>query len=65
MSNRPLHHEIRMAKLEKQIETVEADNFMLRVKIRELENQIRNQFPPLTEPVEVIGSWHTTKGASV
>lgn len=60
-----LKQEIRMAKIEKQIQTLEAENFALRMEIKAMENTIRGIFPPLTEPVEVIGSWHTTKGASV
>lgn len=58
-------HEIRMARMEKQMETIEAENYALRQKIAELEIQILASFRPLKEPIEVIGSWHTTKGASV
>lgn len=58
-------HEIRMARLEKQIETIEAENYALKQKISYLEDQIRTSYPPLKEPIEVIGSWHTTKGANI
>jgi len=56
--------DIRLAKLEKAIETIEAENFGLKQRIKELEDQIRYDFPPLKEPVEIIGSWHKTKGNS-
>ena len=49
-----------MAKIEKRIETLEAENFALRQEIKDLENTIRGIFPPIKEPVEVIGSWVTT-----
>lgn len=56
--------DIRLAKLEKAIETIEAENFGLKQRIKELEDQIRYDFPPLKESVEIIGSWHKTKGNS-
>ena len=60
-----IQQEIKMAKIEKQIETLEAENFSLRQEVKRLEAMVLANFPPLTEPIEVIGSWHTTKGASV
>ena len=58
----PSSGDIKLARLEKAIETIEAENFGLKQRIKELEDQIRYNFSPLTEPVEVIGSWHKTKG---
>jgi len=60
-----INEEIRIARMEKQIETLEAENESLRNKINRLELEICSSYPPLREPVEVVGSWHTTKGASV
>ena len=59
-----IQQEIKMAKIEKQIETLEAENFFLRQEVKRLEAMVLANFPPLAEPIEVIGSWHTTKGAS-
>ena len=53
-----------MARLEKQIETVEAENYSLRQKVEELEAELKFSIPTMREPVEVIGSWHKTKGNS-
>jgi len=61
----PTAEDIRLARLEKAIETIEAENFSLKQKVKELEDQIRYDFPPLKEPIEVIGSWHKTKGNSL
>lgn len=58
-------NEIRMARLEKAIETIEAENYGLKQRIKELEDEIRFAVPTFTRPVEVIGEWHTTKGASL
>lgn len=60
LSPQKIKQEIQMAKIEKRIETLEAENFALRQEIKDLENMVRGVFPPLTEPVEVIGSWVTT-----
>jgi hypothetical protein len=61
----PTTEDIRLARVEKSIETLEAENFGLKQRIKELEDQIRYDFTPLTEPIEVIGSWHKTKGNSL
>ena len=61
----PTVEDIRLARLEKSIETMEAENFGLKQRIKQLEDQIRYDFAPLKEPVEVIGSWHKTKGNSL
>lgn len=63
--NAKVCHEIRMARMEKQIETIEAENYRLRQKIKELEDEIRFTYPPLTEPVEVVGYWATTGNREV
>lgn len=60
----PTTEDIRLARLEKTIETIEAENFSLKQKVKELEDQICRDFPPLREPIEVIGCWHKTKGNS-
>ena len=59
-----IDQEIRMARLEKQIETVEAENYSLRQKVEELEAELKFSIPTMREPAEVIGSWHKTKGNS-
>ncbi|NCZ96628.1 MAG: hypothetical protein EBZ44_05795 [Verrucomicrobia bacterium] len=61
----PTTEDIRLARVEKSIETLEAENFGLKQRIKELEDQIRYDFPPIKEPIEVIGSWHKTKGNSL
>ncbi|NDA26752.1 MAG: hypothetical protein EBZ05_07945 [Verrucomicrobia bacterium] len=61
----PTTEDIRLARMEKAIETIEAENFSLKQRIKELEDQIRYDFSPLREPIEVIGSWHKTKGNSL
>jgi hypothetical protein len=58
----PSSEEIKLAKLEKAIETIQAENFGLMQRIIKLEDKIRYDFSPLNEPVEVVGSWHKTKG---
>lgn len=58
-------NEIRMARLEKQIETVEAENYSLKQRIEELENEIRFVYPPLKEPVQVVGYWNTSGNMEV
>jgi len=53
-------NEIRMARLEKAIETIEAENYGLKQRIKELEHEIRFATPTFAQPVEVIGEWYTT-----
>ena len=60
-----IDQEIRMARLEKQIETIEAENYALRQRVAEMELELCYSFQPLKEPVEVVGSWHKTKGNSL
>lgn len=60
LDQKTINQEIKMARIEKRLETLEAENFRLRQEIRNLEESLCAQFPPLTEPVEVIGSWVTT-----
>lgn len=60
-----IKREIKMAKIEKQIQTLEAENHFLKQEVKRLEEMLCERFPPLNEPIQVIGSWHTTKGAGV
>ena len=60
-----ISQEMRMARLEKQLETIEAENYSLRQRIAEMELEICQKFQPLREPIEVVGSWHKTRGNSL
>ena len=48
-----IDQEIRMARLEKQIETVEAENYSLRQRVQELEAEMKFSLPTMREPVAV------------
>ena len=43
-----IDQEIRMARLEKQIETVEAENYSLRQKVEELEAELKFSIPTIS-----------------
>lgn len=65
MSSRTISQEIQLARIEKAKETVEAENYALRQRIADLENELNSYSKPLTEPVEVIGRYYTTGNKEV